>query len=144
MEYYLDTEEGINEAIQWLYPDGNVLADNIAKNRVLLAMSNERVNYWNEKLQQLNPNIMHSLRSHDYFADVDDDKGTLKSLLTENILNKINDSHTPDHVLNLKEGDICLLTRPMRAYGLASNQRVYIHKIPTLANNMAPKLIEVM
>jgi hypothetical protein len=106
-------------------------------------MSNERVNYWNAKLQELNPNRLHSIRSHDYFADVDDDKGTLRSLLTETILNKLNDSHAPDHVLNIKEGDICLLTRPLRAYGLASNQRVYIHKIPVPENNMAPRLIEV-
>jgi len=143
MQYFLDTDEGVDEAIQWLYPTGNVIADNVAKDRVLLAMSNERVNYWNAKLQELNPNRLHSIRSHDYFADVDDDKGTLRSLLTDTILNKLNDSHAPDHVLNIKEGDICLLTRPLRAYGLASNQRVYIHKIPVPENNMAPRLIEV-
>ena len=143
MKYYLDTEESIEEAIEWLYPDKNVLANNIAKDRVLLAMSNDRVNFWNVKLQELNPNRLHSLRSHDYFADVDDDNGTLRSLLTDVILNKLNDSHTPYHMLNLKVGDICLLTRPVRAYGLASNQRVIIHKIPDSSNNLPPRLIEV-
>ena len=78
-----------------------------------------------------------------YFADVDDDNGTLRSLLTDVILNKLNDSHTPYHMLNLKVGDICLLTRPVRAYGLASNQRVIIHKIPDSSNNLPPRLIEV-
>jgi PIF1-like helicase len=143
MKYYLDTEKGIEEAIQWLYPERNVISNNIAKDRVLLAMSNDRVNFWNGKLQELNPNQLHCLRSHDYFADVDDDNNILNSLLTDTILNKFHDNHTPDHMLNLKEGDICLLARPLRAYGLASNQRVYIHKIPITTNNRPPRLIEV-
>jgi hypothetical protein len=143
MNYYLNTESDIEKAIEWLYPNKNVLADNIARDRVLLAMSNERVDFWNAELQKLNPNQLHCLRSHDYFADVDDDSHVLKSLLNDSVLNKLKDNKTPDHLLNLKEGDICLLTRALRAYGLGSNQRVLIHKIPMTSNSQPPRLIEV-
>ena len=144
MKYYLNTESDIEKAIEWMYPNKNVLEDNIVRDRVLLAMSNERVDYWNTELQKLNPNPLHCLRSHDYFADVDDDSHTLKSLLNDSILSKLKDNKTPDHMLYLKEGDICLLTRPLRAYGLGSNQRVIIHRIPITSNCMPPRLIEVI
>ena len=65
------------------------------------------------------------MQSHDYYADVNDDKGTLKELLTDNLLDAITDNQTPNHRLTLKVGDICLITRPIRPFQLAWNQRFW-------------------
>ena len=67
--------------------------------------------------------------SHDYFADVDDPKGLLAEMLTETILNSYTSNQAPDHETILKRGDVCLITRPLKAYELASNSRVVIKKI---------------
>ena len=47
MHYYTTDEDSIDKATEWLYPDKNVKDPIVAKHRVILAITNERVNYWN-------------------------------------------------------------------------------------------------
>jgi hypothetical protein len=123
-----------NEALDWLHPlvgeTRPSLNCNMAmKNRAILATKNEKVDEWNKIIQDLNPNPAKTLLSHDYFADVDDPHGHLASMLTEHALNSYTNNHVPDHELILKENDVCFITRPMKASGLASNSRVRIRGI---------------
>ena len=50
-------------------------------------------------------------------------------MLTETILNSYTNNQVPNHEMTLKKGDVCLITRPLKAYDLASNSRVVIKKI---------------
>jgi ATP-dependent DNA helicase PIF1 len=92
-------------------------------------MKNERVDFWNKKIQDFNPNTPYTLLSHDYFSDVDDPNGNLKDMLTESVLNRYTNTQVPNHEMTLKIGDICLVTRAMKASNLASNSRVLIRGI---------------
>jgi len=103
--------------------------DQAMKNRAILATKNDRVDQWNTIMQDLNPRPAKTLLSHDYFADVDDPHGHLAGMLTEQALNSYTNNHVPDHKLILKVGDVCFITRPMKASGLASNTRVRIKAI---------------
>ena len=47
-------------------------------------------------------------------------------LFIENVLNDFTHIHVPNHVLELKVGDICLILRCMKGNDLASNSRVQI------------------
>ena len=123
-----------NDALDWLHPsvEGSrpSLRNNMAmKNRAILATKNEKVDEWNKIIQDLNPNPAITLLSHDYFADVDDPHGHLASMLTEHALNSYTNNHVPNHELVLKVDDVCFITRPMKASGLASNTRVRIKGI---------------
>jgi hypothetical protein len=72
-------------------------------NQTILAVTNETVEEWNSKIQALNTNQLHVLKSHDVFADVDDPKGILEKNLTPIILNEFNNPGTaPPHELHLK------------------------------------------
>ena len=55
----------------------------------------------------------------------------------ESVLNDFTHVHVPNHVLELKVGDICLILRCMKANDLASNTRVIILGIH-------PKCIKIM
>jgi hypothetical protein len=103
--------------------------DQAMKNRAILATKNDRVDQWNTIMQDLNPRPAKTLLSHDYFADVDDPHGHLAGMLTEQALNSYTNNNVPDHKLILKVGDVCFITRPMKASGLASNTRVRIKAI---------------
>ena len=129
MQYYTTAEESIDRTTEWLYPNKNVNDPNVAKHRVILAITNERVNYWKTYMQSFNTNESNILQSHDYYADVDDDNGILRELLTDKLLDQLVDNQTPNHRLILKVGDICLIKRPMRPFQLASNQRLFIKNI---------------
>lgn len=103
--------------------------DQAMKNRAILATKNDRVDQWNTIMQNLNPHPAKTLLSHDYFAAVDDPHGHLAGMLTEQALNSYTNNHVPDHKLILKVDDVCFITRPMKASGLASNTRVRIRHI---------------
>ena len=137
IEYYNNTPEGCDNGCEWLHPGGDLTSHDSIRNKTILAITNERVDMWNKKIQDMNPNHPHTLLSHDYFADVDDPKGLLADMLTETILNNYTSNQAPDHVTILKRGDVCLITRPLKAYELASNSRVVIKRV-------SPKLIQVV
>jgi ATP-dependent DNA helicase PIF1 len=123
-----------NEALDWLHPlEGqkrpSLLSNTAMKNRAILATKNEKVDEWNKIIQDMNTNPAKTLLSHDYFADVDDPNGHLASMLTEQALNSYTNNHVPNHELILKVNDVCFITRPMKASGLASNSRVRILSI---------------
>ena len=71
------------EAIDFLYPNQfNTINFN---KRVILAGTNKEVDYWNKRIQCMNPNQMSTLRkliSADVLCEVDDPKGILKAMLT--------------------------------------------------------------
>jgi len=140
--YFPTSEE--DEALNWLHPlvetgvdfEGKAIKsrpslddDLELKDRAILATKNERVDYWNAKIQRLNPNPATELKSHDSFSDVDDTHGHLGSMLTEEALNLYTNSQVPNHVMYLKVGDICFVMRPLKASGVASNTRVRIRQI---------------
>jgi hypothetical protein len=51
-------------------------------------------------------------------------------MLTTNVLNQMNHTSVPPHILELKVNDICLITRNLsKRYGLANNTRVRILEI---------------
>ena len=56
----------------------NVLYDT---SRIILAITNTRVDYLNSIIQQYNKTVLHTLYSSDSFAEVDDDYGNLQCLL---------------------------------------------------------------
>ena len=111
------------------YTRPSLTNDQAMKNRAILATKNDRVDQWNTIMQDLNPHPAKTLLSHDYFADVDDPHGHLAGMLTEHALNSYTNNHVPDHKLILKVDDVCFITRPMKASGLASNTRVRICRI---------------
>lgn len=125
---YTDTAE----AVKFVHPngfDGDSMADSC-----ILAATNDRVNHWNSIIQDLNPNPTIELRSHDEMDQCDDPNDFLRSLLTTDVLNRFSRHEIPDHVLSLKEGDVCILLRNMdRKRGFTSNRRVRIVKISTYA-----------
>ena len=127
--YFLESQ--MQEAINFLYPNG--FDPEVAKDCCILAATNERGDMWNKTIQQMNQNRMHILKSTDFLCDVDDPFGHLNSAMNRTALNSIHKTATPDHELNLKVGDICILLRNLlRTCGLATNTRVRIlHITPT-------------
>jgi hypothetical protein len=102
-------ETVLDDSINWLYESG-FNHDNV-KNSALIVGTNKEVDTWNKTIQQLNNNETHVLLSTDYLADVDDDKGIIKKMLTTRVLNSKNHSSVPPHELHLKLHDVCILTR---------------------------------
>jgi hypothetical protein len=105
-------ESGITDAMAWLYPDGfqNVLTSTV------LAVTNEQVDLWNERVQILNESPLYSIYSRDSMSEVDDPHGHLKRMLSTNVLNQINNTSVPPHKLDLKVNDICLVTRNLSKF----------------------------
>jgi hypothetical protein len=133
LQFFINTETEIEEAINWLYPTGIPTAEEydsgLQPSRVILATDNEKVDFWNSKIQSMNPNPTSSLISRDYFSDVDDTKGYLAAILTTSVKRDFSNTQVPDHEIQLKVGDICLITRNMNCLGLASNSKVRILRI---------------
>jgi hypothetical protein len=131
--HFLYNSDGINSddigtqhAMTWLFPQGfeNIL------NSTILAATNVQVDQWNKIVQKLNQSPSHTLYSKDTFSDVDDPNGHLQQMLTTAVLNEMNHSTVPPHILELKVNDICLVTRNLsKRYGLANNTRVRILEI---------------
>jgi len=125
INYYLDTE--FDQAIAWLYDRGfNDATIEELSNTAILCATNERVDWWNAQIHQLNMNATVELKSTDIFNDIDDKKGHLQKILSSALLDTINESGVPPHRLQLKVGDICLVTRCLKANDLATNSRVKI------------------
>jgi ATP-dependent DNA helicase PIF1 len=148
VQHYLNTPDDCDNAVEWLHPGKDLSNLHNLRNKTILAITNERVDYWNEKIQNLNPEPPFTLLSHDYFSDVDDPKGNLASMLTETVLNSYTNTQVPNHELTLKVGDICLVTRALKASDLASNSRVLIKsisnklaKVVTLERN--PRVVHI-
>jgi hypothetical protein len=129
-KYYNHNEtEEIKSAIEWMFPNNDVTNPAYNISRVILAITNNRVDFWNDYIQGYNPSELITLYSTDYFAEVDDDNGNLNNLLTHKVSDALSNSQIPQHCLKLKINDICLIMRPMKVFDLATNERVRIHKI---------------
>ena len=68
----------IDKALQFLYPQA-FNTSNLHK-RAILCATNENVDDWNTKVQELNPNAPITFTAKNEFSDVDDPKGILRSL----------------------------------------------------------------
>ena len=121
------TQSQEQEAIESLYPQG--FDSDVAKDSCILAATNDRGDMWNEKIQKLNRNRMHTLVSKDFLCDVDDPHQYLNSLMNTKALNSIKKTSIPENELCLKVGDSCLILRSLSRYGLATNTRVRILSI---------------
>ena len=116
------------QALEFLYPNGISLEE--VKKSAILAATNEQVDAWNQRVQELNPHVLHSLPSKDTFSEVDDPNGHLRRMISENVLGDYSVPGVPPHILNLKVGDVCLVLRNLsKRYGLANNSRVVVLSI---------------
>lgn len=134
VKFFINTPEDISSAIGWLYPDFKLPTNDEYQSgqqpsRVILATDNARVDIWNTKIQELNPQESKVLISKDQFSDVDDSNGYLKAMLTSSISRDFTNTQVPDHEITLKVNDICLITRNLSSLGLASNTSVRILSI---------------
>ena len=74
-------------------------------------------------------------------CEVDDPHGILHAMLTEDVLNQFNKNSVPPHELNLKQGDICILTRNIaKREGLTNNARVKIIRIQQYCISVSPNI----
>ena len=130
ISHFIGDEEGIKEATEFILP-GGFDPDTMYK-RTILATTNEKVDKWNETIQDLNPNELRTLTSADQLAEVDDPKSILKDMLTEDILKHFNKNGVPPHILRLKVGDICIILRNLsKKDNLTNNTRVRVMAIQT-------------
>ena len=106
-----------------------------AVDNVILANTNIKVDLINRKVQELNKGDERVLLSNDCLADVQDNHGHLKAMLSEEQLNKKNNPSAPPHELRLRIGDVCILTRNISIKdGLVNNGRVRILKFLRQSN----------
>ena len=113
------------EAIKFLFPLG--FDPSLCNSTMVLASTNELVDDWNKRIQNLNTEESHELLSKDTFGDVDDPYGHISSIITENMMNRFNATGNPPHCLSLKRGDICIVLRNLSMRdGLQNNSRVRI------------------
>ena len=123
-KYFSETKE----ALEFVYPQGFQTPD--LHKRAILCATNEDVDEWNFKVQEMNPQPYVTLRSANQFKDIDDSKGILKSMLTDDAGMYYRQNGVPDHLLTLKVGDLCFLMRTLnRKEKLSNNQRVRIVQI---------------
>jgi hypothetical protein len=83
--------------ISWLYPDG--FDPNTAAENPILATTNKSVENWNETIQSMNIEELHTLYSDDKFSEVDDPYGHLQRNLKDRVLNSFNGNGVPRHNL---------------------------------------------
>ena len=76
MKYITD----IDQALNFLYPQG-FLTENFHQRAVLCA-TNNNVDEWNAKVQELNPETPYILHAKNEFSNIDDPKRILGCLLT--------------------------------------------------------------
>lgn len=129
VNFYENTEEGIDNAIQWLYPNGYPeypSSDTEHPSRMILALTNKEIDNWNNKIQALNPEVEKVHESNDVFSDIDDDNGYLAAALSTRVRRNFTHSQVPNHELTLKVNDICMITRNLMSIKLASNCLVRI------------------
>ena len=99
----------LDSSLSWLYESGFTFSA-ITSSAVIVG-TNKLVDMWNKRIQNLNKNEVKIFYSTDYLADVDDDNGYIKEILSTKVLNSKNHSSTPPHELRLKVNDVCILTR---------------------------------
>jgi len=117
-----------SEGLAHLFPQGFQTPD--LHQRAVLCETNESVDIWNTKVQQLNPNQSVTLVAANKFKDTDDPHGILKSMLTDDACMFYRQNGVPDHLITLKVGDICFVTRTLnRKEKLANNTRVVVTEI---------------
>jgi hypothetical protein len=104
-----ETDEVLDNGLSWLFESG-FYQDAIISSAVIVG-TNNLVDMWNKKIQKLNHNEEKLFLSNDYLADIDDDNGYLKEMLSTKLLNSKNHSSAPPHELRLKVNDVCILTR---------------------------------
>jgi hypothetical protein len=105
MPYIHDADAALKE----LYPNGFVTSE--MTSCCIIAATNERVDYWNNLVQNMNSNHKWNLFSHDQFGEADDPHGILENMMTEDILNNFGNNDVPQHNLELKVGDVCIVLR---------------------------------
>jgi ATP-dependent DNA helicase PIF1 len=124
----IDDNPGQQDALKWLYP--NNFSSEAAATTTILAGTNVQVNQWNDVIANLNPGIEKIYESVDEMGEVDDPHDILKNMLTSTVLNDMNATSVPPHILHLKEGDICILQRNLDIEnGLTNNTRLRILKL---------------
>jgi hypothetical protein len=133
LKYIQDKVEAINFVFPQLFistiNNNNNESEIYAKSAILCA-TNEFVDEWNDIIQQLNTNDLKILKSTDIFDYVDDNKGILQNMITEDILHKYNKVGFPCHNIKLKVGDICFIMRNLlKKQGLTNNTRVKLTQI---------------
>ena len=124
VKYFKEGEDGTTAALAWLFPDG--FNPSTISQKTILASTNAAVDKWNSVVQAMNPADLIPLLSNDKFCEVDDPHGILQRNLSDRILNNFNSNGVPPHELNLKINDICIVLRPINAFGLATNSRVRV------------------
>jgi len=98
--------------------------------RAILCATNEDVDDWNARVQDMNPEPSVTLIAANQFKDVDDPNGILKSMLTDDACLFYSQNGVPEHRLQLKKGDLCFVMRTLnRKEKLANNTRVRILEI---------------
>jgi ATP-dependent exoDNAse (exonuclease V) alpha subunit len=98
--------------------------------RAILCATNEDVDEWNARVQEMNPEPSVTLVAANQFKDVDDQNGILKSMLTDDACMFYSQNGVPEHRLILKKGDLCFVMRTLnRKEKLANNTRVRILEI---------------
>ncbi len=115
MKYY--TEADHKGAVEWGQLDFSA---------TIWCLNNASDDMWNAGAQGMNSSVEHTLRSKDSFSKVDDPTGHLKKMLSTTLLNGFWKNGVPNNELNLKVGDICLVTHAINGLGLANNSRVCI------------------
>jgi ATP-dependent DNA helicase PIF1 len=124
----IEDNPGQDDGLKWLYP--NNFSSEAAATTTILAGTNEQVDHWNDVIANLNPGIEKIYESVDEMNEVDDPHDILKNMLTTTVLNNLNATSVPPHILHLKEGDICILQRNLDIEnGLTNNTRLRILKL---------------
>ena len=126
LNYFTTKQE--DSAINWIYPNGE-FDPSIALNSVILASTNDSVDKWNTKIQNMNKNTSKKYESRDQFNEVDDEKGILANILTDEVMNRYNRNGVPTHVLSFKVDDVCIVLRAIPQLSLATNTRVQIVRL---------------
>ena len=107
-------QEILDNSLKFLYEGGFTLQT--IMNSAVICGTNKLVNMWNKKIQRLNENEEVVFYSNDSLADIDDEKGYIKEMLSTRVLNTRNHASAPPHELRLKVNDICILTRYYKYY----------------------------
>ena len=124
MKYMTET----NNALNFLYPN-NFNTPNLHF-RAILCATNQDVDEWNSKVQQLNPEPAITFTARNEFSNIDDPKNILKSLFTDDACMFYKQNGVPDHIIILKKGDLCFVMRTLnRKEKLSNNTRVIIREI---------------
>jgi len=112
-------------------------------NRFICAATNIRVKFWNDVVQHLNMNTTYTFKSSNELTNVDDEYNYIKQMFSIDCINDaLDDSDVPNHTLNLKLNDICLLTcNYSKSKGLTKNAKVRICSVSTNCKKIGLKFV---